>query len=97
MPTILPLRGFSWKSGAILALRVAPWVVFGPITGFFTNRAVSAFLKGRPSMAVLMIILNIVIVASIPALTVAVTALGAGAYRQAQSPGGLGVSPEQGR
>jgi len=89
---MLTPRGPSWKSGAILALRAAPWVVFGPITGFFTNKAATAFLKGRPGMAVLMVVLNIVIVASIPALTVAVMALqanagfGPAANGQAQNP-----------
>jgi len=71
MPSKSKPRGYSWKSAAILALRVAPWVVFGPITGFFTNKAATAFLQGRPGMALLMVILNIVIVASIPAVTVA--------------------------
>jgi hypothetical protein len=75
MPPASKLRGYSWKTGAILALRLAPWVVFGPITGFFTERAASAFLKGRPGTAVLMVVLNVVIVASIPTMTVAVLAL----------------------
>lgn len=75
MPPSSKRRAYSWKTGVVLALRVAPWVVFGPITGFFTNRAASAFLKGRPRTAVLMMVLNVVIVASIPALTVAVVAM----------------------
>jgi len=75
MPPLSKRHGATWKTGAILALRVAPWVVFGPITGFFTNQAASAFLKGRRATAVLMMVLNVVIVASIPALTAAVVAL----------------------
>jgi hypothetical protein len=87
MPPTSKRHGYSWKAGAILALRVAPWVVFGPITGFFTNRAASAFLSGRRGTAVLMMILNVVIVASIPALTVAVVALQADSKPGAGTPG----------
>ena len=92
MPPASKPHGHSWKTGAILALRVAPWVVFGPITGFFANKAATAFLKGRLGVAVLMVVLNVLIVASIPALTVAVLSLqanaglGGGAYGQADSP-----------
>jgi hypothetical protein len=53
----------------VWGLRVAPWVVFGPITGFMGERAYQCFRKHRPVLGGLYILANILILVSIPALT----------------------------
>ncbi|MFC3071465.1 hypothetical protein [Phenylobacterium soli] len=63
----------STPGGAVrTALRLAPWVVFGPITGFFTELALRMLQRGRPVAAALLICANIAAVASIPLLTAAI-------------------------
>lgn len=66
----------TWRAGAFLALRVAPWVVFGPITGFFSEWALRTLRRGQPGRAALLVCTNILVVASIPALTALIAAYG---------------------
>jgi hypothetical protein len=53
------------------ALRLAPWIVFGPITGLMSEAAIAAFRRGRPALGGLYIALNIGILAGMPLLTAA--------------------------
>jgi hypothetical protein len=59
----------SWRATPRQALRVAPWLVFGPITGFLCNRAVACFERKEPVLAWLYIVLNAGILLDIPLLT----------------------------
>lgn len=59
------------RDGAVLALRVAPWLVFGPITGVLSERALHCYRQGDRVLAVLYVILNISILVAIPSLTAA--------------------------
>jgi len=63
-PAAPSLRGLS-----IGALRVAPWVVFGPITGVMSEAAIAAYKKGRPVVAGLYVAANVGILVSMPILT----------------------------
>ena len=58
-----------WAQRLFCALRVAPWLVFGPITGFFSERAVACFRQREPILGVLYIVINIAILLAIPLLT----------------------------
>jgi hypothetical protein len=71
----------AWQAGALMVLRVAPWVVFGPITGFFTEWAWRMLRAGRPVRAVLLVCANIAVVASIPLLTAVIAAHNLSALR----------------
>jgi len=55
----------------VLALRVAPWLVFGPITGVLSERALRCYHDGDRVLAVLYVILNVSILVAIPSLTAA--------------------------
>lgn len=57
---------------AFLTLRASPWLVFGPITGLMTERAIRCHKNGDRLLAVLYVVANICVLAAIPALTVAV-------------------------
>jgi hypothetical protein len=57
------------KSLSLGALRLAPWVIFGPITGVMSEAAVAAFRRGRPVLAGVYVLLNVGILASMPMLT----------------------------
>jgi hypothetical protein len=57
------------RSVSLGALRLAPWVVFGPITGVMSEAAIAAFKRGRPGLAGLYVLLNIGILVSMPVLT----------------------------
>jgi hypothetical protein len=54
-----------------MALRVAPWFVFGPITGVLSERALRCYRNGDRVLAVLYVILNVSILIAIPSLTAA--------------------------
>ena len=58
-----------WAQRLLCALRVAPWLVFGPITGFFSERALACFRQRAPILGGLYIVLNIAILLAIPLLT----------------------------
>lgn len=57
------------RKSCVVALRVAPWVVFGPITGFMCERALRSYRKGHPILAGLYITLNVLTLIAIPTLT----------------------------
>ena len=54
------------------ALRLAPWVVFGPITGVMSEAAVAAFRNRRPVLGGFWVLLNVSILLAMPALTAAI-------------------------
>lgn len=51
------------------SLRVAPWLVFGPITGLMSERAIHWYRKGDRVLAGLYVLANVCALLSIPALT----------------------------
>ena len=62
-------NGSKWVQRLICALRVAPWVVFGPITGFMCERALASFRRREPILGTLYVVLNVAILLAIPAIT----------------------------
>lgn len=60
------LRGRALPLGA---LRLAPWIIFGPITGVMSEAAIAAFRKRRPVLGGLYVLANVGILASMPLLT----------------------------
>jgi len=69
------IKAKVWKrptaAGAcFMALRVAPWLAFGPITGVMSERAIHCYRKGDRLLAGLYVLANISVLVSIPALTV---------------------------
>lgn len=66
--------GLRGRRLALNALRLAPWVVLGPITGVMSEAAIAAFRKRRPILGVLYVVLNVSILASMPLLTAAILA-----------------------
>jgi hypothetical protein len=64
----------SVRSVSLVALRVAPWVVFGPITGVMSEAAIAAFKNRRPVLGGLCVLCNIGILVAIPTLTAAILA-----------------------
>lgn len=67
-------HGLRGRRHALNALRLAPWVVMGPITGVMSEAAIAAFRKRRPVLGVMYVVLNIGILAAMPALTAAILA-----------------------
>jgi hypothetical protein len=64
----------SVRSVSLGALRLAPWVVLGPITGVLSEAAIAAFRNRRPVLGGLCVLLNIAILVAIPTLTAAILA-----------------------
>lgn len=58
-------------------LRLAPWVVFGPITGVMSEAAVAAFRNRRPVLGGICVLLNVGVLVAMPALTAALLAYSA--------------------
>ena len=56
------------------ALRVAPWVIFGPITGLMSEAAIAAYRKGHRMRAGFFVAANIGILVSMPVLTAVIIA-----------------------
>ena len=54
---------------AMRILRLAPWVVFGPITGFFSEHAARALSRRAPWLALSYVLLNVAVLLAIPAVT----------------------------
>jgi len=52
--------------------QIAPWIVFGPITGIMSGLALRCLRNKQPVLAVICLILNVAIVASIPLATAAI-------------------------
>lgn len=64
----------AWKrptaaGTAFFALRVAPWLAFGPITGVMSERAIHCYRKGDRVLAGLYVLANISVLVTIPSLT----------------------------
>jgi hypothetical protein len=76
--TIARRPAVSVRSLSLGALRVAPWLVFGPITGVMSEAAIAAFKRRRPVLGGLFVLANIAILVAIPTLTAAILAYGAG-------------------
>ena len=68
----------SVRSLSFSALRLAPWLVFGPITGVMSEAAIAAFRRRRPVLGGLWVLANIGILLAIPTLTAAILAYSAG-------------------
>lgn len=68
----------SVRSLSLGALRLAPWVVFGPITGVMSEAAIAAFRQRRPVLGGLYVLANVSILVAMPALTAAILAYSAG-------------------
>ena len=68
----------SVRSVSLCALRLAPWVVFGPITGVMSEAAVAAFRNRRPVLGGLCVLANVGILVAMPMLTAAILACSAG-------------------
>ena len=66
------VRSSTWPERLVCVLRAAPWLVFGPITGMMSERAVACFRKREPILGALYIVLNILILLAIPAVTAAI-------------------------
>jgi hypothetical protein len=52
--------------------QIAPWIVFGPITGIMSGLALRCLRNKQPGLAVICLILNVAFVAAIPLATAAV-------------------------
>jgi hypothetical protein len=63
------LPTFLGRQNLTRALRWAPWVVFGPITGFLMERAVASFGRRQWVLGIAYIGLNIAILLAIPLAT----------------------------
>jgi hypothetical protein len=67
----------SVRSLSFCALRLAPWIVFGPITGVMSEAAVAAFKRRQPVLGSVYVLLNISILVAMPTLTAAILAYSA--------------------
>jgi hypothetical protein len=65
---------FAETSALWRTAQIAPWIVFGPITGIMSGLALRCLRNKRPGLAVICLILNVAIVASIPLATAAIAA-----------------------
>jgi hypothetical protein len=79
MPMVARLRALikrplGWRQALFLMLRAAPWVVFGPITGFMGERALHCFRNQAPVLGALYIVANISILLGIPTITAVLAA-----------------------
>lgn len=64
----------SLRTASFGALRLAPWLVFGPITGLMSEAAIAAYRKGHRMRAGFYVAANIGILISMPALTALIVA-----------------------
>jgi hypothetical protein len=64
----------DWRRNAFRALRIAPWVAFGPITGILTERAIRCNARGDRVLAGLYVVLNVLILVTLPLLTATLAA-----------------------
>jgi hypothetical protein len=53
----------------VAAARLAPWLIFGPITGVLSEAALASFRRGQKPLGVAYIALNIVILVALPLTT----------------------------
>lgn len=71
------VRNIAGQPGGVWLLRVlrwAPWVVFGPITGFLMERAVACFRRSNWFLGWSYIVLNVGILLAIPLATATLAA-----------------------
>jgi hypothetical protein len=64
-----PGRTVLWR-----AAEVAPWIVFGPITGILSGLALRRLRNNQPGWAAMYLVANLLILASIPLLTALIAA-----------------------
>jgi hypothetical protein len=64
------IGGTLSASFALTLLSAVPWIVFGPITGCMTFRALQCLRAGRPMRGLAWLGANIAILLAIPALTI---------------------------
>jgi hypothetical protein len=69
-----PLSVLRGRNLAKDAVRLAPWIVFGPITGVMSEAAIAAYKNQRPVLAGLYVVLNLGILAGMPLATAALMA-----------------------
>lgn len=69
-----PLSALRSRNLAKDAVRIAPWVIFGPITGVMSEAAIAAYKNRRPVLAGFYVMLNVGILASMPLATAALIA-----------------------
>jgi hypothetical protein len=65
---------FDWKRAAFQLLRIAPWIAFGPITGFLTERAIRCNARGERVLAGMYVVLNVAILIALPTVTATLAA-----------------------
>ncbi len=53
----------------VRAIKWAPWIIFGPITGLLTNRAATCFRRQERVLGWLYIVLNLSILVALPLVT----------------------------
>ena len=64
----------TWRVALFGLLRVAPWVMFGPITGFMSERALRCWRREERILAGLYVVANISTLIAIPTLTAVLAA-----------------------
>jgi hypothetical protein len=69
-----PLSALRSRNLAKDALRLAPWLVFGPITGVMSEAAIAAYKNQRPVLAGFYVVANLGILAGMPLATAALMA-----------------------
>ena len=62
-------RASRIRKTTLTAARLAPWLVFGPITGLMSEAAIQCFRTGRRRTGALYIALNIAILLALPLAT----------------------------
>lgn len=62
-------RRSAARTLVVAAARVAPWVIFGPITGFLSEAAIASFRRGRKHLGLAYIALNVAILLALPLMT----------------------------
>ena len=65
-PSTAPLAGTTvlWRTA-----QIAPWIVFGPITGVMSGLALRCLRNKQPGLAAIWLIANVAVVGSIPLVT----------------------------
>jgi hypothetical protein len=64
-----PARAVLWRTAEI-----APWIVFGPITGLLSGLALRRLRNNQPGWAAMYLVANLLILASIPLVTALIAA-----------------------
>ncbi len=64
------IGGTISASFLLTLLSAAPWIIFGPITGCMTFRAIQCLRSGRPLRGLAWLGANVAILLALPALTI---------------------------